>query len=493
MNFMKEKFMKEELVGLILAAGKGTRLYPISKKIPKVLFEIDGHPLLLRNIELMRDKLKIKKIFIIVGYGKEQIMNRLGDGGRFGITIEYIYNSQVQKGLAGGILLAKKYINSPFCVILGDELYYKSNHSELLTWLERDFIAVCGIKRMADPHLIKKNYAVEIHNGKIFSLIEKPDIITNDYLGCGTYLFNPKIFDYIQITPISKKTQKIEIADTINIAAREEGKVYPFFLEGEYINVNNLDDLNYANYALRCEDFDKRKVSLIIPAYNEAESIKYVIDDFRGKVDEIVVIDNNSLDDTARIARERGAIVYTDTFKGYGEALRFGIEKASGDMLILTEADGSLKSRDLGKILEYLKDADMVIGTRTTKQMIEQGANMSLLLRLGNLILAKLIELLWFKRHQPRLTDVGCTYRGIWKEAYYKIKDNLKANGPEFSPEMMIELMNFNMRIIEIPVTYHGRLAGTSKFSKNLFATIKTGIRMLKLIIYKKLKMIFFN
>ncbi|NQT23660.1 MAG: glycosyltransferase family 2 protein [Candidatus Omnitrophica bacterium] len=280
----------------------------------------------------------------------------------------------------------------------------------------------------------------------------------------------------------------MEITDTLDIAARREKKVYPFFLDGEYVNVNNLDDLNLANYILRSQHFDKRKLSLVIPAYNEAESIGYVIDDFKNKVDEIIVADNNSVDDTAKLAKERGATVYTRAFKGYGDALRFGMEKASGDILVLTEADGSFRSRDLNKMLEYIKDADMVIGTRTTKQMVEQAANMSFLLRWGNVIAAKFLELLWLRTDQPRLTDLGCTYRAIWKKAYSKIKNSLKANGPEFSPEMMIEVMNFDMRMIEIPITYGGRLGGASKFSRGLFGSIKTGMRMLKLIIYKKLR-----
>lgn len=480
--------MKKELIGLIPAAGEGTRLYPKSDVIPKVLLEIDDRELLLRNIELMRDRLNIRKIFIIVGSGKDQIENKVGDGSRLGVAVEYIHNREVEKGLGAGILLAEKHIRVPFCAILGDELYYRSNHSELRRWLGKDFIAVCGVKRSADPHLIKKNYAVEIHDGKIEALTEKPGDVKNDYLGCGTYLFNPKIFDYLRITPPSEKTGKIEIADAVNIAAREERGVYPFFLEGEYVNVNNLDDFHYANYMLRCENFDKKKISLIIPAYNEAGSIGYVINDFKSKVDEIVVVDNNSEDDTAKLARKLGAEVFQGSFKGYGEALRVGMEKAVGDILILTEADGSFTSRDLGKILEYLKDADMVVGTRTTKQMIEQAANMSPFLRWGNIIAAKLIELLWWKRHQPRLTDIGCTYRGVWKDAYSKVRDRLKTDGPGFSPEMIIELMNFNMRIIEIPVTYHGRLAGVSKFSGSFFIVVSTGLRMLKLIISKRLE-----
>ena len=107
--------------------------------------------------------------------------------------------------------------------------------------------------------------------------------------------------------------------------------------------------------------------------------------------------------------------------------------------------------------------------------------------RIGNLIFAKLIELLWLYKSEPRLTDVGCTYRAIWKEVFYDIRDSLKGVGPEFSPEMIIEAMRYNKRIIEIPVTYSGRKGGESKFSDSLLANIRTASRMLKLILEKKI------
>ena len=84
------------------------------------------------------------------------------------------------------------------------------------------------------------------------------------------------------------------------------------------------------------------------------------------------------------------------------------------------------------------------------KQMIEQAANMNFSLRIGNLIFAKLIELLWLYKSEPRLTDVGCTYRAIWKEVFYDIRDSLKGVGPEFSPEMRIYLPLSIMEILFI-------------------------------------------
>jgi glycosyltransferase involved in cell wall biosynthesis len=309
----------------------------------------------------------------------------------------------------------------------------------------------------------------------------------NNYLGCGTYLFRPNIFDYIRITPPSLKTKRVELTDVINLMANKGGKVYPFKLKGEYINVNNIDDYNAANYMLRSLEFDTKKVSLIIPAYNEESSIGYVIDDFKGKIDEIIVVNNNSKDNTEKIAKEKGAKVFSGSFKGYGDALKFGMDQAQGDIFILTEADGSFFARDLGKILEYLKDADMVLGTRTTRQMIEQAANMKFLLRWGNLIVAKLIELLWLYGHYPRLTDVGCTFRGIWKSAYDEIKDSLKGIGPEFSPEMIIEAIRHNKRTIEIPITYSSRVGGESKLSKNIMGNARTAMKMLRLIFHKRI------
>ena len=152
---------------------------------------------------------------------------------------------------------------------------------------------------------------------------------------------------------------------------------------------------------------------------------------------------------------------------------------------MLTEADGSFQSKDIPKFLQYLKDCDMVIGTRTTRQLIEQGANMEGLLRWGNVIVGKLIEGLWWG--QERFTDVGCTYRAIWKTSYEKIRPYLEASGPDFSPEMMIAVLICRRRIIEIPVSYRQRYGGTSKHSGHFRAHARTAIKMLRRIFHYRL------
>jgi len=484
-------------VGVIPAAGRGMRAYPKTNIVPKPMFEIEGKPILQRNIEVMRDKLNIKNIFIVVNYRGDSIKKYFGNGDKFGVNITYITNNRMNEGLLGSIYCALESVKNPFVCILGDEVYLDSNHNELKEFVNRnsDFDVICAIKRTDNPELIKKNYSVEVNKGRIISLTEKPKEVKNDLLGCGTYVFNVKFFDYLKELEKKNPESKPALMTIIGDMASEGKGVYSFELKGDYINVNTVEDLNTTSYFIRSKNFDKYKVNLIIPALNEEESIAKVIKEFKSckDIDKITVVDTNSTDKTVEIAKSLGVEVISKeklvngikTLPGYGDKLKYGMNQSNCDILILTEADGTFRRKDIGKILEYMKDADMVIGTRTTRQMIEQGSNMGSFLRWGNVFLGKLIEVLWWGQ-EPRFTDVGCTFRAIWKDSYTKIRENLHASGPEFSPEMMIEALRAHLRVIEIPVSYYKRMSGESKHSAG-FKKIKTGLKMLNVILGKKL------
>jgi glycosyltransferase involved in cell wall biosynthesis len=233
---------------------------------------------------------------------------------------------------------------------------------------------------------------------------------------------------------------------------------------------------------------DGKSVSIIIPAYNEEATIRQVVRDFLGhpSADEVVVVDNNCKDDTAAIAADAGARVVSESQPGYGCALRRGMAEAKGDLLVLTEADGSFKAHDLPKFLAYLEPGTMVIGTRTTRQMVQQGANMPGLLRWGNVSVAKLLELAWYLSSEPRLTDVGCTYRALPRDVFERIRGGLSETGPGFSPEMMCEVLRRRMRLIEIPIHYFARTAGTSKHSSSYFKIAKTALQFLRAVVRKR-------
>jgi glycosyltransferase involved in cell wall biosynthesis len=231
-----------------------------------------------------------------------------------------------------------------------------------------------------------------------------------------------------------------------------------------------------------------KSVSVVVPAYNEEATIADVVHDFKRhpSVDEVVVVDNNCKDRTAELAVAAGARVVQESAPGYGHALRRGLNEASGDLLVLVEADGSFKARDLSKFLAYLEEGTMVLGTRTTRQMVQQGANMRSLLRWGNVVVAKLVELMWYISSEPRLTDVGCTYRALPRATWHQIRDSLSEPGPAFSPEMMVEVLRRRLRLIEIPVHYYSREGGDSKHSDSYWKISKTALKMLRAIFRKR-------
>ena len=477
-----------DLIGVILAAGKGVRAYPATRFIPKALLDIGGKALIERNIEIMRDQLGIRKILIVIGHLGNQIIHSLNPKA-LGVDLTYVEQKE-QKGIGNALLTVEKYVaKTRFVVMLADEFYVDSNHNQLHEFLDQDIDAVLMFKKEKNKAKIANNFTGQIHNGKVLALIEKPAVPDSRFMGVGTYLLNDKVFGYIRNTRPSMLRQEVEITDVLSNMAKHEN-VFACTLSGIYVNVNSTDDLNYANYALRERFFDQYKVSVVIPAYNEEETITEVVEDFKTHpaVDEVLVVDNNSRDATHALAVHAGARVVTEKAQGYGCAMKCGLDEAKGDIIILTEADGSFQSKDIPKFLEYLKDCDMAIGTRTTRQMIEQGANMGSILRWGNVLFGKIVEALWWNL-EPRFTDVGCTYRAIWKTSYHKIRPYLKADGPEFAPEMMIAILICRRRIIEIPVSYRKRFGGESKHSGHFRAHARTAMKMLRIILQHRFRL----
>jgi hypothetical protein len=121
----------------------------------------------------------------------------------------------------------------------------------------------------------------------------------------------------------------------------------------------------------------------------------------------------------------------------------------------------------------------MVCGTRTTRELIWEQANMGWFLRIGNWMVAKLIQVLY---DGPSLTDCGCTLRLTRRTALVRIQDEFTVGGSHFLPEMVIVGLKRGVRIIEVPVNYRGRV-GDSKITGTLQGTLRTGFRMIALIV----------
>jgi glycosyltransferase involved in cell wall biosynthesis len=231
--------------------------------------------------------------------------------------------------------------------------------------------------------------------------------------------------------------------------------------------------------------YTSKRVSVILPAYNEEQYIGAAVHDFSlpGIVDEVIVVDNNSGDRTAEQAALAGARIVREPVPGYGHALRRGLREATGDLIIMAEPDGTFVGRDVLKLLAYSDDFDMVCGTRTTRELIWAQANMGWFLRVGNWTVAKLLQVLF---GGPSLTDCGCTLRLTRRAALTRILDDLRVGGSHFLPEMVIAALKRGLTIIEVPVNYRGRV-GESKITGNIRGALRTGTNMIRLILERRL------
>ena len=228
-----------------------------------------------------------------------------------------------------------------------------------------------------------------------------------------------------------------------------------------------------------------KRVSVILPTYNEKDSIRAVIEGFAGQehVDEILVVNNNAAPGTSDEVAQTDALEVHEPVQGYGQAIRRGLREATGDYLVICEPDGTFAPGDLLKFLAYADDFDCVLGTRTTPVMIWEGANMGSLLKWGNWAVAKSAEFLF---NCSILTDVGCTMRLIKRKTLAQIEPWFTATGNTFGLEMTLICIKRGVRFMEIPVNYLGRV-GESAVTGNRVRAVMLGIRMIGLILRYRL------
>jgi len=233
-----------------------------------------------------------------------------------------------------------------------------------------------------------------------------------------------------------------------------------------------------------------KSVSVIIPTYNEAGSIKNIIDRFfaTGIVDEAVVIDNNALGNTREEVSKTKARMIHEKKQGYGFALMRGLTEAKGDLLVMCEADGTSDPEDINKFVLYSDEFDAVFSTRTSRAAIFSGAFMPFPVRFGNWAWAKFVQVLF---NGPGLTDIGCTYKLLSRSALNKVIDlfPLSKGDGKFSPELIIWILRRKIRSIEIPVMFRPRV-GKSMYTGSIWKAAKLGFFELLMIIRYRFKKI---
>lgn len=204
------------------------------------------------------------------------------------------------------------------------------------------------------------------------------------------------------------------------------------------------------------------EVSVVIPCLNEEESIEICVQkalkSFRdGGLDgEVVVVDNGSTDRSAERARAAGARVILEQQKGYGSALRRGIEESKGRYIVMADGDDTYDFLESARFVNRLKEGyDLVMGSRFRGKILP-GAMTWSHRYIGNPILSGLLRLFF----GGGVSDSHCGLRAFTKEAYQRM--DLHTTGMEFASEMVIHSLKKKLKISEIPITYYTR-AGESK------------------------------
>jgi len=224
---------------------------------------------------------------------------------------------------------------------------------------------------------------------------------------------------------------------------------------------------------------------VVIPAYNEEKSIGLVLADLPQEVDEVVVVNNGSTDNTVSEAEKAGATVLTESRKGYGYACLTGIhylksKAKQGDIVVFLDGDYSDYPEELNALVAPIQQqkALFVLGTRVTPQL-EKGA-LTPQQRLGNALATQLMR--WI--YGARFTDLG-PFRAIEWETLMALDMNDKTYG--WTVEMQLKILKKAIPYIEIPVRYRPRI-GVSKVSGTVKGTLMAGYKIIGWILIYSLK-----
>lgn len=224
-----------------------------------------------------------------------------------------------------------------------------------------------------------------------------------------------------------------------------------------------------------------KTVTVVLMTYAERDSIREVIEGFdaTGVVDEVLVINNNAQAGTSEEVAMTGAREVFESKQGYGHAIRRGLIEATGDLVVLAEPDGTFLASDIIKLLAYSDECEVVLGTRTTREMIWEGANMDWFLKWGNWAVAKFVEASFNTSH---LSDIGCTYRLLSRNVADRFASELTIGGSHAGPEMLMLTIASDTRFVEIPVNYLPRV-GKSSVTGSRITAFFLGLRMIRLIL----------
>lgn len=232
---------------MVPAAGRGTRLGRIGAALPKALVPIGGRPAIDHILEMLHEA-GISRVFLVVGYKKEQLISYVEDGSDFGLKVAYITQPN-PTGIADALLHVNSFIHEDFLCLLGDTLLNPKDSLKRLVefHVQRKPVATLLVKEMDD---VSGYGIIDPHGEEVRRVVEKPD--SNEapsrlaIVGC--YSFSPKIFEAARVTRPNQRTGEVELTDAIQHLIESGQKVCYLKFDGTYIDTGKLEARTLASF-----------------------------------------------------------------------------------------------------------------------------------------------------------------------------------------------------------------------------------------------------
>ena len=235
--------------GIILHAGHGTRLHPLTYGRPKQLLPIANCPMSQYGLELLK-KSGVNEIAIIIGGNNaNKVKEFYGDGGKFGVKISYIFQDY-PKGISHAIGLCEKFVgDEKFIVFLGDNILIKDISSNIKEFENSDSAAKIFLCEVTNPSQFG---IADVKEGKVTKIMEKPKEPPTNLAVIGVYLLTPNIFKIIKNLKPSWRNE-LEITDALQILLEEENKISYDVITNYWKDTGTVEDIIDANNILISE------------------------------------------------------------------------------------------------------------------------------------------------------------------------------------------------------------------------------------------------
>ena len=238
---------------VILAAGDGSRIRPISERTPKAALPVGNRPLILHHVDTAVS-LGIRDIAVVVGAGGDILRAIIdGDAAASRLNVRYIEQRE-RHGIAHAVACAEPLVDGSFVLLLAD-VFMPDHRTRYAVELfnHTRCAGVLGAKEETDPALVSRNFSIELRGEQVARVVEKPSPalpFRGGLKGVGIYVFTPAIFDAIRKTPRSTLRNEYEITDAVQVLVDSGADVRAAIVTRNDINVNDAPSLLRANLAL---------------------------------------------------------------------------------------------------------------------------------------------------------------------------------------------------------------------------------------------------